>query len=71
MIRCLSSETRPILFVLFISVAWLMVERESYDSTNEIRGKGFLNDASCTEEFRDVEEVLIAGGAGHGNDSSI
>lgn len=49
----------------------LMVEGKTHDSSNVFHREGLLNHASSAEEFRDVQKVLSAGGAGHGDDSSI
>jgi hypothetical protein len=64
-------ETCNVLHLRSIHVACLMVERVPYGSTNVVRREGLPNHAPCAEEFRDVEKVLITGGAGDGNDFGV
>lgn len=48
-----------------------MLQREADEPLDFIYGKGFLDDSSRAEEFGDIQEVLVAGGARHGDHFGI
>ena len=48
-----------------------MIENETYGPTHFSRCEGLLNHTSGTKELGDVEEVLITGFAGDGDNASV
>ena len=48
-----------------------MVQREAYEAADFFNREGFLDDSPCPEEFGDIQKILIAGGARHGDDFGV
>ena len=44
---------------------------EPNETADFFNREGFLNDSSSSEEFGDIQEILVAGSACHGNHSGI